>query len=82
MTVEQYSKLINELNFYDNSVGVNQITLKDHETIKDILIEFNYIPIGHYETMNSEGFKFKDDKETYSIQENKGKLDIYKLIEL
>ncbi|GIN22630.1 hypothetical protein [Siminovitchia fordii] len=82
MTTEQYNELINELNFHDNSVGINQITLKDHETIKEILTEFNYIPIGHYETINSEGFKFKDDKETYSIQEYKNGLNIYKLIEL
>ncbi len=82
MTVNQYNELISELNFYDYSVGIDQLTIKDHEVIKEILIDFNYIPIGHYETINSEGYKFKDDHEAYSIQEKNGKLNVYKLIEL
>jgi len=82
MTTEQYSELINELNFYDASIGESPITLKDTENIIDILTEFNYIPLGQYETRNSKGFKFKDDKETYSIQEEHGNLKIFKLIEL
>lgn len=82
MTVNQYNELVNELNFYDNSVGICQIDLKDTETIEEILTEFNYIPIGFYETQNSEGFKFKNEENTYSIQESKGKLKVYKLIEL
>lgn len=82
MNLNQYNELVNELNFHDSSVGLSQIDLKDTETIKDILLEFNYIPIGFYETQNSEGFKFNYNNDLYSIQENKGKLDVYKLIEL
>lgn len=82
MTVEQYNELVNELNFYDSSVGINQITLKEHEVIKSILEEFNYIPIGLYETVNSEGYKFKGNDTIYAVQERKGKLDVIELIEL
>lgn len=82
MTVEQYNELLNELNFHDGSVGIYAPSLKDTETIQEILEEFNYTPIGYYETSNTEGFKFKDDKEVYSIEEYKGGLNIYKIIEL
>lgn len=82
MTVEQYNELMNELNSNDSSIGEIAITLKDTDTIEDILNEFNYIPIGLYETRNSKGYRFKDDKETYSINEDKGQLKVCKLIEL
>lgn len=77
MTVEQYNTLINELNFSDTRVGIYPLNLNDTEEIEEILQEFNYDVIGLYETINSKGFKFKDNYEVYSIQENKGKLDIY-----
>ena len=82
MTTDQYYELMDELNFNDSSVGQYPITLNDTETISDILTQFNYIPIGQYETRNKAGFKFKDDKETYSIHQEKDQLKIYKLIEL
>lgn len=82
MNVKQYQELVNELNFYDLSVGIEPITLHDEEAIKEVLTDFNYIPIGYYETINSEGYKFKDDKEVYAIQEIKDNLEVVKLIEL
>lgn len=82
MTNEQYNELMYELNFYDESVGLSPISLADTETISDILESFNYIPVGLYENKNSKGFKFKDENETYSIQEENDELKIYKLIEL
>ena len=82
LTTEQYNELKSELNFYDYSVGIREITLKDTETISEILRDFNYEPIGYYETRNSEGFKFTDGNETFSISERHGNLEISKLVEL
>lgn len=82
MTTEQYNDLVQELNFHDRSVGIMPIYLDNSSAIKEILIEFGYTPIGYHETKNSYGYKFKDDKEIYEIQEYKDGLSIYKLIEL
>lgn len=82
MTTEQYNELMQELNFSDSSVGIMPIYINDTLIIEDILKEFNYIPIGKYKNKNSYGFKFKDDKGVYAIQEDIDGLNVYKIIDL
>lgn len=82
MNITTYNELIAELNEHDTSIGMNTITLNDTDTIKDILLEFNYMPIGLYETKNSIGYKFKDEHETYSLEYKDSKWCIYSLIDL
>lgn len=77
-----YEELVNEFNFYDYSVGINPINYNDEEMIIDVLEMFNLIPIGYYETRNSEGYKFSDGKTTYSLKYENGKFNICELIEL
>lgn len=80
MNLNQYNELMTELNFFDNSVGINATTLQDEETLRDILEEFNYEPLGYKETSNSKGFEFKKGNTVYSIQEYKEGLKVYEVI--